>query len=98
MRKLLFAGLAAAMAVSGSAVATGAGAQTIVVHERYGHWDPAWGVVPPPPLHSWHHWRGERARGWYSHVHNCMVKYKTYDPHRDMYMIERRWVPCNDVD
>jgi len=99
MRKLMFAGLAAAALAGGgaSAVATVATAQpAVVVEERYGHWDPTWGTVPPPPHHTWHHWRGERAHEWYGHVHNCMVKYNTYDASRDMYLVHKRWVSCHD--
>jgi hypothetical protein len=99
MRNLMFAGLAiAALAGSGAtAVATAAAAQpTIVVQERYGHWDPAWGVVPPAPSHRWRHWRGEREHAWYGHVHNCVVRYHTYDARRDMYLEGRRWVSCHD--
>lgn len=51
MRKLLFATLAAA-ALMGAAAGS-ATAQPVVV-ERYGHWDPAWGAAPPPPMHRWH--------------------------------------------
>ena len=91
MRKLLFAGLAAATLI-GSA---GASIAQPVVVERYGHWDNAWGAPPPPPMHSWRHWRGHEDR-WYGHVHNCMVRYHGYDPHRDMYREGRRWVRCID--
>ncbi|HEY0436774.1 MAG TPA: hypothetical protein VGC92_09050 [Phenylobacterium sp.] len=98
MRKLLCAGLAlATLATGGAAVATSAAAQPVIV-ERYGHWDPDWGVAPPPPLPRWRHWRGEYARNWYPHVHNCMVRFHTYDPRRDMYLEGHRWVPCADVD
>ena len=99
MRNLMFAGLAiATLAGSGATVvATAAAAQpTIVVQERYGHWDPAWGVVPPAPSHRWRHWRGEREHEWYGHVHNCVVRYHTYDARRDMYLEGRRWVSCHD--
>lgn len=95
MRKLLFAGLAAATLVTGATVTTTATAQTVVV-ERYGHWDPAWGASPPPPMHRWHNWRGDRERMWYGHVHNCMVRYHGYDARRDMYREGRRWVRCSD--
>lgn len=98
MRKLLFAGLAAAALAGGVAVSSTAGAQTVVVEERYGHWDPAWGVVPPPPLPAWAYWRGEHEHEWYGHVHNCMVRYKGYDPRRDMYYEGHRWVSCRDTD
>jgi hypothetical protein len=99
MRKLLFAGLAAAVAVTGGAAsfATTADAQTVVVQERYGHWDPTWGAAPPPPMARWHRWHEHQAE-WYPHVHNCMVKYHGYDPRRDMYYEGHRWVPCRDVD
>ena len=91
MRKLLFAGLAAATLIG----AAGASAAQPVVVERYGHWDRGWGDPPPPPMHSWHRWRGHEAR-WYGHVHNCMVRYSTYDARRDMYRHGRRWVRCVD--
>ena len=95
MRKLLFAGLAAATLMGGAAVTATATAQPVVV-ERYGHWDPAWGAQPPPPMRTWHAWRGDHERVWYEHVHNCMVRYHGYNPHRDMYYEHRRWVRCSD--
>lgn len=97
MRKFMIAGLAAAMAAGAGAatVSTSAAAQPVVV-ERYGHWDPAWGVVPPAPMHRWRHWRGEHEHEWYGHVHNCLVRYSTYDARRDMYLEGHRWVSCRD--
>jgi hypothetical protein len=91
MRKLIFAGLAAATLMGAAGVSS---AQPVVV-ERYGHWDPTWGVAPPAPMHSWRRWRGHE-NGWYSHVHNCMVRYHGYDARRDMYREGRRWVACAD--
>lgn len=91
MRKLLFAGLAAAMLLGGAGASS---AQTVVV-ERYGHWDPEWGAVPPAPMHRWHRWRGHEHE-WYGHVHDCMVRYHGYDARRDMYREGRRWVLCRD--
>ncbi|THD64024.1 hypothetical protein [Phenylobacterium sp.] len=88
MRKLLFAGLAAATLIGAAGVA---GAQPV---ERYGHWDPAWGAAPPPPLAKWHRWRGHEA-DWYGHVHTCMTHHG-YDPRRDAYMDGHRWVTCAD--
>lgn len=90
MRKLLFAGLAAATLLG----AAGTGSAQVVA-ERYGHWDPEWGAAPPAPKHKWHRWQGHEA-DWYGHVHNCMVRYHNYDPHRDMYREGRRWVACAD--
>jgi len=29
-------------------------------------------------------------------MHQCMVRFKTYDPYRDMYRIHKRWVACRD--
>jgi hypothetical protein len=97
MRKFMIAGLAAAMAAGtgAAAIATSTSAQPVVV-ERYGHWDPAWGVVPPAPMHRWRHWRGDREHAWYGHVHNCMTRYSGYDARRDMYLEGRRWVSCRD--
>jgi opacity protein-like surface antigen len=86
MRKLITAGLAAAMLAG---VAGAAAAQPVVV-ERYGHWDQTWGAPPPPPMR---HWRGHRTE-WYGHVHGCQTRYTTYDPHRDMYRVHNRWVAC----
>lgn len=96
MRKLLFAGLAAASLMGGVAVSSAAGAQAIVVEERYGHWDPAWGAIPPPPMARWHHWRGDHMGRWYGHVHSCMTRYGHYDPRRDMYLEGRRWTSCHE--
>ncbi|WP_293900298.1 hypothetical protein [Phenylobacterium sp.] len=71
-------------------------AQTVVVQERWGHWDPTWGREPGPPQHRYmRHWRGHE-NNYYGHVHNCMVKYHGYNPRRDMYREHRRWVPCRD--
>jgi hypothetical protein len=89
MRKLLFAGLAAAALLG----AAGTGSAQVV--ERYGHWDPTWGATPPAPMHKWHRWRGHEG-DWYGHVHNCMTRYHGYDAHRDMYREGRRWVACTD--
>ncbi|HEY2752420.1 hypothetical protein [Phenylobacterium sp.] len=91
MRNLIFAGLAAAALLS----AAGASSAQPVVVERYGHWDPAWGVVPPAPSHHWRHWR-EHEGAWYGHVHSCMTRYHGYDAHRDMYLEGHRWVACVD--
>jgi hypothetical protein len=92
MRRLILAGLAATALVSGGA----ASAQTVTVQERWGHWDPTWGHQPGPPPHAmWRHWRGHEAN-YYGHVHNCMVRYHTYDAHRDMYRVGHRWVACRD--
>lgn len=86
MRKLITAGLAVAALAGAASVAT---AQPVVV-ERYGHWDNAWGAAPPPPHRHWH----GRPADWYGHVHTCMTRYTTYDPHRDMYRVHNRWVAC----
>ena len=94
MRKLMFAGLAAATLMGAAGAASVSSAQPVVV-ERYGHWDNTWGHAPPPPLHKWHRWRGHEA-DWYGHVHNCMVRYHGYDARRDMYREGRRWVACTD--
>jgi opacity protein-like surface antigen len=90
MRKLLFAALAAAT-LAGAAGA--ASAQPVVV-ERYGHWDSAWGVAPPPPRAAWRRWRGHEHE-WYGHVHTCMV-HPGYDARRDMWRDGHRWVACVD--
>lgn len=91
MRRMLMAGLAAAMLAGSAGVA---GAQTVVV-ERWGHWDPAWGADPgPPPRVVARHWR-HRENHWYEHVHRCMV-HERYNPRRDMYFEHRRWVTCRD--
>ena len=94
MRKLMFAGLAAATLMGAAGAAGVSSAQPVVV-EHYGRWDPAWGAPPPAPMHSWRHWRGHEHE-WYGHVHNCMVRYHGYDPHRDMYREGHRWVACAD--
>jgi hypothetical protein len=94
MRKLILAGLAAAAMCAGAGAAN---AQTVVVQERWGHWDPTWGRDPGPPPHAmWRHWRGHEDR-WYGHVHTCMVRYHShYDYRRDMYRVGHRWVRCRD--
>jgi hypothetical protein len=91
MRKLILAGLTAALLAGASGAA--AIAQPV---ERWGHWDPAWGAAPPPPSRAlMRRWRG-RETGWYDHVHGCMARYHAYDPRRDMYREGRRWVACRD--
>jgi hypothetical protein len=90
MRKLLFAGLAAATLLG----AASAGSAQVVV-ERYGHWDSAWGAAPPAPMHKWARWRGHEA-DWNGHVHSCMTRYHGYDARRDMYREGHRWVACAD--
>ena len=90
MRKTILAGLSAAL------LAGAAGASFAQPVERWGHWDPAWGALPPAPAHAqMRHWRGREA-GWYGHVHSCMSRYHTYDPRRDMYREGHRWVACRD--
>lgn len=91
MRKLLSATLAAAL-LAGAAGA--AAAQTVVVEHRYGTWDPAWGAVPPAPPGTVIYWRNHPDE-WYEHVHQCRVRFKDYDPQRDMYMEGTKWVACH---
>jgi hypothetical protein len=88
MRRLITVGLAAASLVG---AASAASAQTVVV-ERYGHWEPAWGSMPPPPprVAYWRH----RDRDWYGHVRMCSDRHHGYNPHRDMYRVGHRWVRC----
>jgi len=86
MRKLLFATLAAATLLGGAATA-----QPV---ERWGHWDPTWGVAPPPPHAGWRRWHGHEAE-WYGHVHTCMGR-PGYDARRDMWRDGHRWVACAD--
>ena len=92
MRKLI---TAAILAASLAGVAGAASAQGVVVVERYGHWDPAWGSAPPAPHAGWRRWRGHET-GWYNHVHSCSVRYRFYDARRDMYRTGHRWVACRD--
>jgi hypothetical protein len=61
--------------------------------QRYGHWDPVWGDLPPPPPRTVTYWRTNQ-RNWYPHVRNCMVRYKSYDPRRDEYRVGNRRVRC----
>ncbi len=89
MRKLMLAGFTAALL----SAASYSSAQ--VPAERYGHWDPSWGDAPPAPQHQWRRWQGHEGE-WSSHVHNCMVRFPTYDAHRDMYRKGRRWIACVD--
>ncbi|MDB5444693.1 MAG: hypothetical protein JWQ97_10 [Phenylobacterium sp.] len=91
MKKLVSAGLAAALLVGAAGAAV---AQPVVV-ERYGHWDRAWGAPPPGPPGRVAYWRHHRTN-WYGHVHNCMGRYHGYDPRRDMYMQGHRWMRCTD--
>src|SRR5689334_14147681 len=56
---------------------------------RYGRWDNAWGRYPAPPPRHWRH-----HNGWYGHVRACQVRYRSYNPARDMYFTGRTWVRC----
>lgn len=56
---------------------------------RYGRWDNRWGRHPAPPPR---HWRNERS--WYGHVRACQMRYRSYNPARDMYFTGRVWVRC----
>jgi hypothetical protein len=51
-------------------------------------WDPAWGAQVMPPR-GWNH-----KRHWNHHVGACRTKYATYDAHRDMYQVHKKWVRC----
>ena len=56
---------------------------------RYGRWDNRWGRYPAPPPRHWRH-----NNGWYGHVRACQVRYRSYNPARDMYFTGRAWVRC----
>ena len=92
MRKLLFAGLAAATLLGAAGASS---AQTVVV-ERYGHWDPAWGAVPPAPLHRWHHWREHEGD---SGTATCTTAWSAFTATIRAATPTSRaagWVPCRD--
>ncbi len=56
---------------------------------RYGRWDNQWGRYPAPPPRHWRH-----NNGWYGHVRACQVRYRSYNPARDMYYSGYSWVRC----
>lgn len=56
---------------------------------RYGRWDNRWGRHPAPPPRHWRH-----SNNWYGHVRACQVRYRSYNPARDMYFTGRVWVRC----
>ena len=57
--------------------------------DRWGRWDTHWGARPAAPPR---HWR--RSSDWYRHVHACQVRYRSYNPSRDMYRTRTAWVRC----
>lgn len=56
---------------------------------RYGRWNNEWGRHPAPPPRHWRH-----TNGWYGHVRACQIRYRSYNPARDMYFTGRTWVRC----
>jgi hypothetical protein len=52
-------------------------------------WDPSWGAEVGPPK-GWN-----KGRMWNHHVGLCRGKYPSYDAHRDMYMMHKKWVRCS---
>jgi hypothetical protein len=98
MKRTLALGLAAvtlASAVTGTALAQ----RPLGDRDRDGvpnavdrhdnRWDPAWG----PAVNAPRHWNNRH--NWNQHVGACRTRYPTYDPHRDMYKMKKRWVRCN---
>lgn len=57
--------------------------------DRYGRWDNHWGHYPAPPPRHWRH-----HNGWYGHVRACQVRYRSYNPARDMYFSGHTWIRC----
>jgi len=58
--------------------------------QRYGRWDSSWGGRPPaPPAHF------RRANDWNRHVRACQVRYRSYNPRTDTYVVRGgRQVRC----
>ncbi|MDO9248387.1 MAG: BA14K family protein [Phenylobacterium sp.] len=56
---------------------------------RYGRWDHRWGRQPAPPPRHWRH-----SNSWYGHVRACQIRYRSYNPARDMYFTGRVWTRC----
>ncbi|MBU4434205.1 MAG: BA14K family protein [Alphaproteobacteria bacterium] len=53
-------------------------------HSPYGQWNMGWGHRPPaPPKHF------KRHDNWYQHVRACTVRYRSYNPRTDLYMVRR---------
>lgn len=52
--------------------------------DRWGRWDNRWGGRPTPPPRHW-----TRASDWYRHVHACQVRYRSYNPRTDTYVVRR---------
>ncbi|MBP7649462.1 MAG: BA14K family protein [Phenylobacterium sp.] len=55
----------------------------------YGRWDNRWGRHPAPPPRHWRH-----NNSWYGHVRACQIRYRSYNPARDMYFTGRVWTRC----
>lgn len=51
---------------------------------RYGRWQTNWGARPAGPPRSW-----TRTNDWYRHVRACQVRYRSYNPSTDRYVVRQ---------
>ena len=59
-------------------------------NDRYGRWENSWGVRPAGPPRSW-----SRHNDWYRHVRACQMRYRSYNPRTDTYVVRRgRMAQC----
>ncbi|WP_374573705.1 BA14K family protein [Phenylobacterium sp.] len=50
--------------------------------ERYGRWETSWGAKPPAPPKTF-----AKPADWHRHVRACQLRYKSYNPRTDTFMI-----------
>lgn len=53
-------------------------------NDRYGRWDNRWGARPNTPPRHW-----SRQGDWYRHVRACQMRYRSYNPRTDMFVVRR---------
>jgi hypothetical protein len=52
--------------------------------DRYGRWESQWGIYPAAPPRHW-----SRQNDWYRHVRACQVRYRSYNPRTDTFVMRR---------
>ena len=52
--------------------------------DRYGRWESRWGIYPAAPPRHW-----SRQNDWYRHVRACQVRYRSYNPRTDTFVMRR---------
>jgi hypothetical protein len=51
---------------------------------NYGQWNARWGARPPAPPRHW-----TRRGDWYRHVRACQLRFRSYNPRTDTYVVRR---------